>query len=160
MSSNSDFRCGHSFRVSTALSLRDIQNVDSEVSMTFDSWTSFSGEPFLSITAHYIDTANDNAQKWELRSEQLAFAPIHGNHSGENIAKILLETINKFAIRAKVCFTFCFGMTSLNGTHQIGWFTADNATNNDTALKALGKMVDPDQARWDPVSRRVRSVFQ
>lgn len=38
----------------------------------------------------------------------------------------------------------------------MGWFTADNATNNDTALKALGKEIDPLKLRWDPIERRVR----
>ena len=41
----------------------------------------------------------------------------------------------------------------------MGWFTADNATNNDTALKALGKAIDPNKIHWDPVSRRIRSVL-
>ena len=79
-----------------------MQHIDSQVSMTFDSWTSIAGDPFLSITAHYIDSLEDNPQKWELRSEQLAFTPIRGNHSGENIAKILIETIDKFGLRKKV----------------------------------------------------------
>jgi hypothetical protein len=39
---------------------------------------------------------------------------------------------------------------------QIGWGTADNATNNDTALKAFGKEIDPQKLRWDPIEQRVR----
>jgi hypothetical protein len=70
--------------------------------MTFDSWTSLAGDPFLSVTAHYIDATNDNPQKWELKTEQLAFTPIHGDHSGANIASILIDTIDQFGIRAKV----------------------------------------------------------
>jgi hypothetical protein len=70
--------------------------------MTFDSWTSLAGDPFLFITAHYIDAADDNPQKWELKTEQLTFTPIRGDHSGANIASILVNTIERFGIRAKV----------------------------------------------------------
>jgi hypothetical protein len=44
----------------------------------------------------------DNPQQWELKYEQLAFAPIHGNHSGSNIAKVLIKTIDKYGIHKKV----------------------------------------------------------
>jgi len=39
---------------------------------------------------------------------------------------------------------------------QTGWFTADNASNNDTALRELKDYIDPDGDRWEPVQRRVR----
>jgi hypothetical protein len=132
------------------------QHVDSQVSFTFDSWTSLAGDPFLSVTAHYIDAMDNNPQKWDLKTEQLAFTPIRGDHSGANIAKILVDTIDRFGIRAKVQFNSYIS----SPTHKIkvGWMTSDNATNNDTALKALGKVIDPKKARWDPVSRRIRFV--
>ena len=72
------------------------------MSLTFDSWTSLNGDPFLGVTAHYIISLPDNPQHWELKTEQLAFTPIVGNHRGENIAKILLETIDAFGLRSKV----------------------------------------------------------
>src|ERR1700722_7297906 len=65
----------------------------SKISMTFDTWTSLSGDPFLSVTAHYIDTPIDKPQQLVLKSDQLAFTPIVGNHSGANIGKILMEAI-------------------------------------------------------------------
>jgi hypothetical protein len=40
-----------------------------------------------------------------------------------------------------------------------GWFTADNASNNDTSMKAFGDTIDPMRLRWDPVQRRVRFVY-
>jgi hypothetical protein len=83
-------------------SLCTLQESDSRISMTFDSWTSLTGDPYLSVMAHYISSSVDNPQQWELRCEQLAFAPIHGNHSGSNIAKILIETIDKYGIHKKV----------------------------------------------------------
>jgi hypothetical protein len=39
---------------------------------------------------------------------------------------------------------------------QVGWFTADNANNNDTAMKEFGSILNPGGDHWDPVQRRVR----
>ena len=36
---------------------------------------------------------------------------------------------------------------------------ADNATNNNTAIKAVGEQLDPSGEEWDPVEHRVRSVL-
>ena len=70
--------------------------------MTFDSWTSLNSDPFWGVTGHYIISSPDNLQQWELKTEQLAFMPIVGNHSSDNIAKILLETIDAFVLCSKV----------------------------------------------------------
>jgi hypothetical protein len=104
--------------------------------MAFDTWTSLVGDPFISITAHYITAPTNDPLRWELKSEQLAFTPLIGNHSGANIGSILIDTINTFGLRAKT-----------------GWFTADNATNNDTAIKAVGKELG---SGWDPIKHHVR----
>ncbi|KAG2758102.1 hypothetical protein P692DRAFT_20694331, partial [Suillus brevipes Sb2] len=77
----------------------------------------------------------------ELRTEQLAFTLIHGNHSGTNIRRILIETIDKYGIHTKV-----------------GWFTADNATNNDTAIATVAADIDPTGEKWSAVEHRVRFV--
>jgi hypothetical protein len=70
--------------------------------MTFDSWTSELGNPFLSVTAHYINSPTDKPQEWELKMEQLAFRLIKGNHSGTNIGGILIKVIDKYDIHKKV----------------------------------------------------------
>jgi hypothetical protein len=86
--------------------------VPSQISFTFDTWTSETGDPYLSITAHYISAHEDRPQDWELRSEQLAFVPFEGNHSGANMANVLVRTVDRYGIREKVC-------TALNP--QITW---------------------------------------
>jgi hypothetical protein len=97
-----------------------LKHVDSKISITFDSWTSEPGVPFLSITVHYIDSPAGKPQEWELKTKQLAFTIINSNHSGSNIGSILIETINSYDIHTKV-----------------GWFTANNTTNNDTAIQTV-----------------------
>lgn len=70
--------------------------------MNFDSWTSLTGNALLSITAHYIDTSEGTPHKWELKHNQLTFSPTEGNHSGQNIARILLECIESYELGNKV----------------------------------------------------------
>jgi hypothetical protein len=79
-----------------------LQKVDSKILMTFDTWTSLVGDPFIGITAHYITAPDTNPQQWELKNEQLAFTPLVGDHSGANIGSILVETLNTYGIHAKV----------------------------------------------------------
>lgn len=47
-------------------------------------------------------------------------------------------------------------MTYTSLIFKIGLFTADNATNNDTAIKAVGAIIDPSGEEWDPIEHRVR----
>jgi hypothetical protein len=70
--------------------------------MTFDTWTSDSGRPYLSVTGHYITAPANNPQEWELHAEQLAFTPLEGHHSGANIAQVILHVIDNYGIRNKV----------------------------------------------------------
>lgn len=43
---------------------------------------------------------------------------------------------------------------------QIGWFTSDNASNNDTAMKEFARQLNAakgdDETKWDPVEGRIR----
>ena len=48
--------------------------------------------PFIEITAHYISAPDDNLQKWELKSEQLASTPLVGDHSGTSILTKTFDT--------------------------------------------------------------------
>ncbi|KAG1805825.1 uncharacterized protein BJ212DRAFT_1486171 [Suillus subaureus] len=103
-----------------------------------DGWWCEPGDPFLSITAHYIGSLIETPQEWELRMEQLAFTPINGNHSGANIRRILIETIDKHM--------------------KVGWFTADNTTNNDTAIATVAADIDPSGEKWSAVEHQVHCM--
>ena len=92
-------------RFATGCVKETLAHVDSKISITFDSWTSFVGDPFLSVTAHYIDSPINKPQEWKLKMEQLAFRHIKGNHSSANIGRILVEVIDEYGIRKKVCFS-------------------------------------------------------
>ena len=109
-----------------------LKDIDSKVSLTFNTWTLLVGDPFIGVTAHYINS------QWELKSEQLAFTPLEGDHSGANIRSILIETIDTYGLWSKM-----------------GWITADNATNNDTAIKTVSKALGKD---WNPIQHRVHCM--
>jgi hypothetical protein len=109
------------------------------VSFTFDTWTSKNSDPFLSITAHYTSAPSDSPNDWELKTELLAFTHLEGHHTGANIAQYLLRTIDRYGLRGK-----------------LSWFTTDNASNNDMALKSLAMAIDPQGKFFNPVKRRIQ----
>ncbi|KAF5319881.1 hypothetical protein D9758_017850 [Tetrapyrgos nigripes] len=122
-------------------------DVPSKVSFTFDLWTSDPSDPYLSATCHYIWAPKDQPTEWELKCENLAFAPFLGHHSGANQAAVLLETFKKYGIDCK----------------KLGWLTADNASNNDTALTNIsfemnnyGAIDHNSDEFWDPTTHRIR----
>ncbi|KAJ6586070.1 hypothetical protein B0H19DRAFT_429752 [Mycena capillaripes] len=70
---------------------------------------------------------------WSLKcAAQISFAPLERNHLGKILSKILVRTVDRYQIREKA-----------------GWFTANNTSNKNTALKEFGHEVDPLQMRCD-----------
>lgn len=67
-----------------------MKDIPGRVSFTFDTWTSEARDLYLSMTGHYIAGSKESPQDWELKSEQLSFTHIEGNHSGTNLGGILI----------------------------------------------------------------------
>jgi hypothetical protein len=104
--------------------------VPSKISFTFDAWTSAPGDPYVSLTAHYIDAPANCPSAWTLQSEQLIFQEIQGRHTGKIMADILSSALERYGLCGKV-----------------GWFTSDGAAVNRTTLHALQKTSSV-QAGW------------
>lgn len=81
---------------------QNMKNLSSKVSFTFDTWTSARGDPYLSLTAHYIDAPTDRPNAWSLKSEQLLFQEIQGRHTGKNQGEILRCALERYELRGKV----------------------------------------------------------
>ncbi|KAG0696310.1 hypothetical protein DFH29DRAFT_813150, partial [Suillus ampliporus] len=64
------------------------------------------GDPFLSVTGHYVHAPPDRPDDWKLQTEQLAFVPIEGRHSGANMANLLVRTVDRYGLREKVSIYF------------------------------------------------------
>jgi hypothetical protein len=63
-----------------------------------DAWTSSNYLPFLGITAHWI------TDRWELKNTLVDFVKLEGPHSGKNIKKVFLNSLNNLGITTKVIF--------------------------------------------------------
>lgn len=83
-----------------------LANIKGKVSFTFNTWTSDAQDPYLSITGHYITAPEGRPQEWELKSKQLTFTHFEGNHSGANMANILIHTVDRYDLHKKVYHTF------------------------------------------------------
>ena len=57
---------------------------------------------YLALTAHWISL--DNAtQRLELRASLIGFHLLQKNHTGSNIAKIILQLLDRANVTLKVC---------------------------------------------------------
>ena len=70
----------------------------------------------IAITDHWVD------KNWKVHSTLIAIREIEGDHDGENISEIVHTILKEFEI-----------------VDRFGYFTGDNASNNDTAMKCLNK---------------------
>jgi hypothetical protein len=80
----------------------NLKNIPSKISFTFDAWTSTPGDPYLSLTAHFISAPADRPNAWELKTDQLIFQEIQGRHTGKNMADILSRALDRYNLQGKV----------------------------------------------------------
>lgn len=69
---------------------------DGRVSFTSDTWTSSMGEPFLCITAHWVD------DDWFIQKRILCFQAMEERHTGFNIKVRILDCLKEFHLNNKV----------------------------------------------------------
>jgi hypothetical protein len=99
-------------------------------------------DSYFAITAHYIDTTGPT---WTLEQELLGFKLVRGPHSGKHLAKLCFEAIQEMGITKKVStehliysiFLTKYVLIQL----KVSWITTDNATNNDTLMEELEKLL-------------------
>ncbi|KAM0742707.1 hypothetical protein ACQRIT_002884 [Beauveria bassiana] len=93
-----------------------LQNARSQIHFSFDGWTSKSCTSFLGINAQFVDrNFNQHRIFFGLR-------PLGGRHTGTSLAN-------------EVCDTLAFWRT--DDLDRVGYFTLDNAANNDTCMKNI-----------------------
>jgi hypothetical protein len=102
------------------------------LTLSFDRWTANNNVlDLLGIVVYYL---NSNYQRCAV---VLGLRDTLGSHTGANIADHLLSVINDFQIG-----------------HQIAFFIADNASNNDKALAVLSSYLP--SLKIDPVKQQLR----
>jgi len=101
-----------------------------KIHFSFDLWTSSNALALLGLVVHFIDKTG---KIWNF----LIGLPVQkGAHTGHNIAETAAEII-----------------TYYNLQDRIGYFTSDNATNNDKCLEWLAR-----EFNFDPVQARIRCI--
>jgi hypothetical protein len=111
----------------------DMHDARSSISLSFDLWTSPNHLAVLGVVAHFIDNTGTR------RTAVLALREVEGEHSGENIADVLLQVIKDYKI-----------------TGQIGYFMADNASTNDTCINSVLQALYPNMSEKQRRRRRLR----
>lgn len=91
-----------------------LANARSRITISFDGWKSDNELDLLGVFAHYFD------EQYQLKTVLISLLPTYGNHTGEEQARCLLAVLKDYQITTKV-----------------GYFMADNATNNDRAIEVL-----------------------
>ncbi len=81
------------------------------IHISFDLWTAPNNLVYFDVIAHFLDT------KKFLRTVVLAVRNIHGDHSGKNQPKPVIE---KYALKEK-----------------LGYFITDNASCNDICVTKI-----------------------
>jgi hypothetical protein len=107
--------------------IKALQKARSTITISFDNWLADNELDLLGVVAHYLD------KELKLKTVLLALKPSYGHH-GEELQETLLAVLREYKISDK-----------------IGYFVADNASNNDAALQLLSQHID-----LKPAEQRLR----
>jgi hypothetical protein len=91
-----------------------LRKARTKIHISCDLWTSPASKAILGITAQFINEAGT------LQSLVLAIREVVGDHSGDNMSKYVLKVLQEYEI-----------------IKNLGYFTMDNAPDNDTMMIAL-----------------------
>ena len=96
--------------------------------------------PYLALTAHWITNEGGSLK---LKASLIAFHYFPGLHTGEALAKLLLELLDRTKVTMKVhdLRGICC-ISALINVDQIGHLTMDNALNNIAAMHELAKLLE------------------
>ncbi len=111
----------------------ELATARSRIHISFDLWTSPNALGLVATVAHYLD------KHLKARSCLIGLRRVRGAHSGENIAEAMIPVLVDMGVVPK-----------------LGYFMADNASNNDTTVRAICRQLRPDIK--DPDSRRARCL--
>lgn len=97
-----------------------LQTAQSKIHMSSDLWTSPHRHGVLAICAQWVN------EDFKLQKALLGLLECKYSHSGAVQARLIASTLQKFNITAQ----------------NLGYYTGDNATSNDTCLEELAKILE------------------
>ena len=100
---------------------RSLHTSKSFIHFSFDLWTSPNALAMLGILAHYMDNLSKN------HTVLIDLQQLHGPHSGENMAQLVIEIIMEYDI-----------------VDKIDYFVLDNASFNNTCVEIVLRRLHPD----------------
>ena len=112
-----------------------LEDLPTGIHFSFDLWTSTNHRALLGIVAHWVSLEG------VLKNTVLGLRRFRGRHTGENQAESFWAIAQEFKIEG-----------------NIGYFTLDNATNNDTAMRCIAAKLQAMGIQFDPIKRRLRSL--
>jgi len=117
------------FQKTQQLLIQSFRNINTKVHFTFDLWTSPNHRSFLGIVTYWISPQHI------LQSTVLGMKRFRGRHTGENQAYHFWEVVEVYNLQGK-----------------IGYFTLDNASNNDTAMRCIQTHLEDSGIPFNPVT--------
>ena len=93
-----------------------LRNAPGQIHIAFDGWRSRNRHALFGITCTFLDC------HYKPQKLVLGLPELQSRHTGDNIAAEIIEILESYEIGDK-----------------IGYFTLDNAANNDTAMEAIAK---------------------
>ena len=71
-----------------------------KISFTMDLWTDFDKKPYMAVTAHWLEKTPQ--QQVNLRTDLIGFMHLPGAHTGERLAEVFLQILDRLKITKKV----------------------------------------------------------
>ena len=114
---------------------RELRAARTNIHISFDLWTSPNYYAIMAIIAHYIDSIGARQAKL------LAFRSLDGEHTGENMASLLVKVFREYKIGSR-----------------IGFFVLDNASSNDVCVDLALRKLYPEMSEKQRRRRRLRCL--
>lgn len=114
---------------------RELRAARSNIHISFDLWTSPNCYAIIAIVAHYIDS---NGKR---QAKLIALRSLDGEHTGENMAALLLKVFREYKIGSR-----------------IGFFITDNASSNDVCIDLVLSKLYPNMDAKQRHRRRLRCI--
>lgn len=80
-----------------------VTSINSLVSIVYDSWSSKRCQSFASYSIQYIYSSPEDPNHWSLKSHLLEFHQTVGQHTGLMVGNDMIDVIQKFRLKDKVC---------------------------------------------------------
>src|SRR5947209_6667996 len=113
----------------------ELHGARSNIHISFDMWTSPNCYAIMAIVAHYIDSSGTR------KVNLIALRSLDGEHTGENMAGLLLKVFREYKIGG-----------------YIGFFILDNAFANDTCVDLVLQKLYPQMSTKQRLRRRLRCL--